>query len=423
MFRKIVLSLSITIAPITCVLSQTPSPTPLSPDAQMAALQQQIDLLKKQQEFEKAKSELANQRLKEVMEALPKVTGLKVPESKTTFTDDPKPSAETVSLSYEALKALSVQIEPIIRPITSQYAGIVIHNETDFTALAKYRVYRSQSDTALKNFEAWRKKVEDEAQRQANAGDIKIEAFDPITAGLSIPTIATAFAGSVGELLSLFRTETAITESVDTVDDEALGAAIASELKKGNSRLRVLYPKAFVPEYDLESEGRESILLRVSEINQALVEVTRFLAWANKLTSAQQEMIAALIEGGRTVKAQLQSLAVANEKVGGQDEHSADGDDDRPQPQQQYSDLRQLVRAEKLDRFLRQGADSRIGIVKLRSLASGGSRRETRNLFLGNKIRYSGSVTIEFLLFDIDGMLQASEIFSLHTGFRKLVKD
>lgn len=420
MFRKIVLSLSITIAPTTCVFSQTPSPTPLSPDAQIAALQQQIDLLKKQQEFEKAKSELANQRLKEVMEALPKVTGLKVPESKTTFTDDPKPSAETVSLSYEALKALSAQIEPIIRPITSQYTGIVIHNEADFTALAKYRVYRSQSDAALKNFEAWRKKIEDEAKRQANAGDIKIEAFDPITAGLSIPTIATAFAGSVGELLSLFRTETAITESVDTVDDEALGAAIASELKKRNSRLRVLYPKAFVPEYDLESEGRESVLIRVSEINQALVEVTRFLAWANKLTPAQQETIAPLIEGGRTVKAQLQSLAVTNEKVGGQDGHSADADDDRPQ---QYSDLRQLVRAEKLDRFLRQGAGSRVGIVKLRSLASGGSRRETRNLFLGNKIRYSGSVTIEFLLFDIDGMLQASEIFSLHTGFRKLVKD
>jgi len=44
------------------------------------------------------------------------------------------------------------------------------------------------------------------------------------------------------------------------------------------------------------------------------------------------------------------------------------------------------------------------------SLGSGGSRRETRNLFLGNKIRYSGSVTIEVLIIDVDGMLQASEI-------------
>ncbi len=383
----------------------------------MVALQQQIELIKKQQEFEKAKSDLANQRLKEIIEALPKNTGLKVPESKTTFADDAKPSAETTALSYEALKALSEQIEPFIRPITSQYTGILIHNEPDFIALAKFRVYRSQSEAALKNFEIWRKKLEAKADRNPNAGDdIRIKSWDPVTSALSLPTIATAFAGSVGELLSLFRTETSITESTDTIDQKALGTAIANQLKKGNRDLKILYPEAFVPEYDLESEGRESILIRVSEINQAYTEVTSFLTWANKLTDAQRDSISALVEEARLVKAQLQALAVANEKVGGQEDRGTDEDT----PRQKYSDLRQLVRAQKLDRFIRQGGGSRIGILKVRSLASGGSRRETRNLFLGNKIRYSGSVTIELLLFDVDGMLQASEIFSLHTGFRKL---
>lgn len=420
MLHYIVISLLTFFVLTPFVLSQTPSPTPVSPDAQMAALQQQIDLIKKQQEFEKAKSDLANQRLKEILEALPKTTGLKVPESKTTFSDDEKPSAETSALSYEALNALSAQIEAAIRPVTSQYSAIAIHNEPDFTALAKYRVYRSQSNAALKNFAAWRKKLEDAANREANAGDdIKIQEWDPITSALNFPTIATAFAGSVGELLSLFRTETLITESVDTIDDDALGAAIANQLKKGNRSLKILFPQAFIPEYDLETEGNESILIRISEINQAYVEVSNFLLWAGRLTEAQQNSISALIDEARNVKAQLRALAVGNEEIGGQNQRENDAD----APRQRYSDLRQLVRAEKLDRFLRQGAGSRVGIVKVRSLASGGSRRETRNLFLGNKIRYSGSVTIELLIFDVDGMLQASEIFSLHTGFRRLLKD
>ncbi len=91
------------------------------------------------------------------------------------------------------------------------------------------------------------------------------------------------------------------------------------------------------------------------------------------------------------------------------------------------SEFRQLIRAEKLDQFLRGGspvlgrrAESHVGILKLRVLASGGSRRETRNFFLGNKISYSGSAIIEVLLFDADGTLRASEIFSFHTGFRKM---
>jgi hypothetical protein len=419
MFRHTILIATFVLGVAAFVPGQSPSPTPTS-EERLAELQRQIELLKKQQEFEKAKSDLANQRLKEIIEALPKNTGLKVPESKTTFSDEAKPSAETSALSYDALKAISEQIASAMQPVTSQYTGIVIHNDADFTALAKYRVYKSQSTAALKNFEAWRKKVEQAASRNGSGGDdIRIKSWDPIASAISFPTIATAVAGSVGELLSLFRTETAISESTDTIDGKALGTAIAHQLKKANGGLKVLYPEAFVPEYDLESEGRESILIRVSEINQAFVEVTSFLAWANKLTDAQRSSISVLVEEARIVKGQLQALAVTNEDVGGDESR---GDDADNRPRQQYSDLRQLVRAEKVDRFIRQGTGGRIGILKVRSLASGGSRRETRNLFLGNKIRYSGSVTLELLLFDMDGMLQASEIFSAHTGFKRLTR-
>ena len=77
-----------------------------------------------------------------------------------------------------------------------------------------------------------------------------------------------------------------------------------------------------------------------------------------------------------------------------------------------------MVRAEKLDRFMRS-AGRGTGVLRVRLLASGGSRRESRNLLLGNKIDYSGSAVIEVSLYDADGTMRLSEVIRHHTGFRK----
>jgi len=40
-------------------------------------------------------------------------------------------------------------------------------------------------------------------------------------------------------------------------------------------------------------------------------------------------------------------------------------------------------------------------------------------LIFGNKIRYSGTLTFEVQMFDVDGTLRSSDIFSGSTGFQK----
>lgn len=80
-----------------------------------------------------------------------------------------------------------------------------------------------------------------------------------------------------------------------------------------------------------------------------------------------------------------------------------------------------MVRAEKLDRFLmpQAGTNAKAGIIIVRMLRSGGSRRESRNLILGSRTDYSGSAFVEIAVYDTDGTLRASDVFSYHTGFRK----
>jgi hypothetical protein len=246
----------------------------------------------------------------------------------------------------------------------------------------------------------------------------------------SLPALATGLTGSIADTLAMFRSETFITQSSNTVDESALSTAMANALVKGNPGINIFMPAAFVPEYDIASEGSDSILIRISDINQAYVDVSEFLAQANDLSAADKAKVQAVIDSAEKMKDHLRALAIGGERIGGQPRAAAtpgggnksDDDDARVA----YSDLRGLIRAEKLERFLRHGATSigsptgpKVGILKVRGLASGGSRRETRNLIFGNKIRYSGSLTFEVQLFDVDGYVRVSEIFSGYTGFRK----
>lgn len=75
-----------------------------------------------------------------------------------------------------------------------------------------------------------------------------------------------------------------------------------------------------------------------------------------------------------------------------------------------------MMRAERLERVMSSG---RVGVMKLRLLFSGGALRDKRSLLLGGKTDYSGSAVVEVALYDADGTMRASEVFSHHTGFRK----
>jgi hypothetical protein len=409
--------------------AQQPAASPAPNEQAVAQLQEQIDLLKKQQELEKVQHDLANQRMQGIIELLPR-SSLKPLDPTLSVKNDKQASSETISLSYDALNELSRQIADTIKPNVARYSGLVIYNEPDFLGLAKYRLYRHESQIALDNYGLMSKAIETVGRRSPEiAGDqrFRVKSIDPVTMALNLPAIGTAYARSVGELLSVFRSETTITQTTDTIEPSSIGTAMANELKKGDPSLRIFYPQAFVPEYDLETEGEDSLFVRMSKVNAASANIADFLTQTAKLPEDQKNSspLRETIAFAGTVQKQLRAVTI--DDPASQAIASSRMSTESAAPRETMSDFRMLIRAEKLDRFLHTsiGANSGppeswIGVLKLRLLASGGSRKETRNLFLGNRLTYSGGAVVEVLLFDADGTLRSSEIFSLHTGFRKM---
>lgn len=395
-------------------------------------LEEEILLLKKQQELEKAKSELSNRRLTEIMEAMPKNSAFKSLDGKTEFQDDKDSNIESIALSFEALKEVTARINQSLKADISRYSGIVIYYGDDFLALAKYRVYRSQLKIALRNYDLLAANVEKLNKENRfpettiTSGKFGTKGISPVMMALSLPSIGTSYAKSVAELFSVFRTDTTLTQSRDTIDNLALGTAMTNELLGKNPNLKIFYPQAFIPEYDLENEGGDSLFTQIAKVNEAKDNLEDLSSQVGKIAEVQRATspLRETISFAEMIKKQMQSLTISDSVSNA----AARGENNIEK--KKMSDFRELVRAEKLDRFLRGSRDSvssnqnqePIGILKLRMLSSGGSRRETRNLFFGNKITFSGSAIIEVLLFDADGTLRASNIFSLHTGFRKMEK-
>ncbi len=424
-------SISIMILLLICSVSFSQE---TSSDERLTKMQQELDLLKKQMEFEKAKSDLANQRLREIRDSIPKssVTPL---SGRTTYGDEKEANFESITLSFEALKEISVKISADLKTDVDKYSGLVLYNEPDFVSLGKYRLYRSQVRIALKNYELLiellRKLTFPSALPNAReGGKFRLKNSDPLMTALSIPSIGTSYATSIAELFSVFRSETTITQTLGKVDDASLGAVMANEIKKGNPNVKIYFPQAFVAEYNLDEEGEDSLFRQITQINAANFILSEVILQIAKLPEAEQnkQEIKDTVALAEIVKKQLQSVAIDSRSA-----TATAAETEGEAPKTSLSEFRQLVRAEKLDQFLlsktyssagkvsaKQTDEEKIGILKLRVLSSGGSRRETRNLFLGNKMDFSGSVVVEVFLFDADGELKKSDVYSLHTGFRKM---
>ena len=340
----------------------------------------------------------------------------------TTFATTQQPNLETVSLSYEALQEISQMIDRELKPTVSQYRGLVIYHEPDFLALTRYRLYREQVRMALANYEAIVKRIEDEANSGSTAGltgsvrpkSVRGMGAESLVTALSAPSIATSAIKSVAELVSLFRTDQTITQSTDVVDKDSLGTVVAGTFLKANPNLVVYHPEQFVPEYELDVRDENSLYSQLSRVNAAEAYLNYFLDETEKLPAAERDSppLNRIIAAAKLVSKQISNLGFTtpNERAAGSDQNATGS--------QRVSEFRQMLRAEKLDRMLTR-ADSRVGVMKLRLLSSGGARREKRNLLLGGKTDYSGSAVVEVALFDADGTMRASEVFSYHTGFRK----
>jgi hypothetical protein len=347
--------------------------------------------------------------------------------------DGDGPIFESVALSYSAARELAQHVDSELKPSLGSYRAIVIYYDKDFDSLVRYRLLCEQIRVALANYEAIVTRVNEGIDESAVAGmteSLRIRSLrqtrgsGALLTGLNIPSISTEVIGSVGQLLSLFRSDTTITQTKDVISNDSLGTIMAGVLLKSNPQLTVFHPAQFSPEYDLGVGEETSLYSQLSRVNAAESYVKYFLDETGKLPPSEtgKPALARIIAAANVVGNQIRTVSapfVSNTR--GLDSSDKTG----------LSELRQMLRAEKLDHVLKTGSvrygseptSGKVGILKLKVLSSGGSRRETKSLLFGGKTDFSGQAIIEVALYDSDGSLRASEIFSHHTGFRKLDKE
>ncbi len=412
--KKFVLILAFLFLPYAVAFAQTGSPTPPG----------EVSLQTREQSI-REEVKVLEARLK-YLETIQKAAGSSditaaTSGGSTTFATAAQPTLETVSLSYEALQEIAQMIDRELKPTVSQYRGLVLYYEPDFLALTRYRLYREQVRLALLNYESVVKRIEDEARSGANAGlnertrpkSVRGLGAESLITALSAPSIATSAIKSVAELASLFRTDTTITQSRDVVDRDSLGAVVAGTFLKANPTLVIYHPEQFVPEYELGVRDENSLYSQISRINAAEAYLNYFLDEVEKLPAPERERppLSRIIAAAKIVQTQIRDLGFSSPNERGAGDQNATASP-------RVSEFRQMLRAEKLDRILGR-SDGKVGVMKLRLLSSGGARRDKKNLLLGGKTDYSGSAVVEVALYDADGTMRASEVFSYHTGFRK----
>ena len=395
--------------------SGTPVPTPAAtPVPKIDQIEEEKKLIQKETELIKARIEY----LKAISEASGSNSVTKETSGgKTTFaTPEPTPVVEVTALSYEALDEVADKVEQRVRPHIGGYDRLVLFYEPDFLALSRYRIYREQAKVALANYAAFVKALRDSADR----GGPKIAGVESggdnrgggLITGLSIPSMAGTTIKSVAELISLFRTDRTITESLDTIDKHgAVNAVIAGRMLNSGNGLRVYNPEQFVPEYDVGIGDENSFYNTLAELQAASAFIEYFIDTNKRPAEGRQpgDELSRFYATAKVLKGQFDSLSFAV---------TPDIFPETPAEKNDATEFRNMVRAEKLDRFMR-AATRGTGVLRVRLIASGGSRRESRNLLLGSKMDYSGSAVIEVSLYDADGTMRLSEVIRHHTGFRK----
>lgn len=388
--------------------SPTPAPTPIPQsvllDEQKKLVELQTQLLKAQIEYLKAYSEASGNSSASRDNA----------GGKISYKIDDKPIFEVIDLSYDALNEVADRVRDRISPFSSGYDRIVVFDEQDFAALSRYRMYREEAKLALSNYEKLLKEVEAYADDSRKSNSIRPESVDgtnrsPLITTLGLPGIAGSAIKSVAELMSLFRSETEITQSRMQVDQRTVNTVMAGVLLK-DGRSKVYNSAQFVPEYDPGINDPESFYQTLSKLRAAAAIVFYLEEAASKEKPADRNepSFARLLASIRMMKRQLNMLSFSIEP---------DPIPEKDTEKAIYTEFRAMVRAEKLERFISAGQN--VGILKLKVLSSGGSHRERKNLLLGTRNDYSGSVVVELALYDLDGTMRVSEVIKHHTGFRK----
>jgi hypothetical protein len=366
----------------------------------------QLQKLKDELELEKVRTALAEQKKKTLAAILPTDSNdaaNKTLKGDITITDKTNPlEIESVALSYEAVSIMAGQISGKLRTDAQPFNQIIIYSDADFPTLIQYRFFKSQAEPALS---AYKTLLTRDPAARGPSNENPVRGLGPEM--LQAPTIGSAIVKSGIDLISLFRTDTAITNRNVKIEETALGALVANETRSVRPGLKIYFPKAYIPEHNWNPEDERSVLTQLTALYAYRAVTKTILAEYEKTAPAEREK--------HVYHGLIPALTALNEQVG-----RFLANYENKEGETANNRLRDLLRAEQLNQMLE--SDPNTAILQLKVLDAGGSERITRNLIFGSKVRHSGSAIVEYMLFDKTGALRSSQLFYYHTGFRKMDK-
>jgi hypothetical protein len=295
-------------------------------------------------------------------------------------------------LAHKAMSGAAEKMAADIAKLTLN--TVVIHNEADVAAVARYRSVMGQIELLRDGYDA--------ADGGAAVGPTPdaAAAAAPLIFG---PALAGAAVKSVIDLLALFRTNVDIKGSAVTFEDASVVAETAKRLRAKKPDLKILYPTLIpagsVTTLDVNASEMLTGLRALATTRQrALAEVASFEA------RTEDEKKANPTEGARVVS--LKALNAGYDQLLAGIAQAGDAT--------QTPSLSLLLRGEALAQ--RMASE---GVAILYVKAVGGGESLVKQNLLRSRLSHRGTSILTYLLFDKSGELLQSNVYAESTDCEK----
>jgi hypothetical protein len=290
---------------------------------------------------------------------------------KITF-DKTEPDIETQILTFQALSGVFPALveDAKMRKVNLDNSKIIIQTGDKGEVrqqLDAYKEYRYQAETIVS---ACNKANTPTALTTPTEGNQTGGA--PFGALLEAPIEVSK---SIANLLAVFKTDTIMSSYMTTVPEGALVASLAANLSIQYPSMRLYDPRLF----SLDS-GSSFIISDLDSI-----------------VACQQK------NKDSTISKSIDSFLDQFKPNSG--------------PKAPLATLRDISNGARIAAILKSNNSY---ILHINTVA-GGTKRITRNLFTGTKLRYSGGAIIYYELFDSSGQIRLSGVKSFYTGFKKIL--
>jgi hypothetical protein len=333
-------------------------------------------------------AQIATQNRTAFLQSLPP-SDTKPIDAKTTV--DANVVFEAHVLAYRMLRRVAGRIADHVHGKLPEDRALLIHTDTDMTALTAFRTFVAQVSELGSAYDALAPK-----EQPPNA-QFLFAAVGVVAATATIKTVV--------DLVALLRTERNISGVAVTIEDMALISEVGGALARNDRKVFVtqLYPLPVdggAIERRLDGLRRQAVA--AAERVDALESPTE------KTTSRERlQQLDVIRKGYENLFTNLPSSAPAFPLAIGVPDPGGNA-------------VTTLVRGAGVDALLSREPGS--SVLYLKVLKAGGSNETKRNL-VRSKLEHSGGVVVNYILFDEDGSILSSSTADVYSGEMEIVPE